>query len=184
MDHEYGMGEEHLETQDYISSDVEYVETDADKEVYVPEPEVSDGTDFDVARTYPAEPAVPYEEPMSQHQKQHMEDIEKQYAPTRAVGVSQDVINLAQEFSSNSSEQAKAEALAQFSKHQLARFTSPKVIGPLLLMYAYRGKLSGLERVIWGAVGLGAAINAYGLMKPNKGFNHPLMKDVKGRIVG
>lgn len=175
-----------VETQDYIVSegDAEYVSTKSSDVEYINNAQVSDGTDFDYPQTYPPKPTVPFEDPLSEFQMNYAKEVDSEFAPTKAVGMTQDVFDLAKKFSSNADELAKAEALQDFSKKQLDRFTSPKVIGPLLLFYAYRGKLSYVERALWGAIGLGAAMNAYGMLKPNEGLRHPMIKDVKARVIG
>lgn len=162
-----------MNNMDFTDSDVEYVDTTA--EVYREEPvEVSSGADFDEPMTYPEDEPIAYDDPQTS----------QGFDPMKKIGVMQDTINLTQELSSSSSEQAKAQALQNFSQQQLARFTSPKVIGPLLLFYAYRGRFGAIERLLFGAIGAGAVIKAYGLAKPNQGFDHPLMKDVRGRVLG
>lgn len=163
-----------LETQDYIDTSVEYVDESSHSNPGMID--VSSGTDFDYDQAVPDEEPIPYDS--AEVDYAHVENVAK------PIGMTKDIYNLAQEFSSNSSEVAKAQALEEFSQRQLARFTSPKVIGPLLLFYAYRGRLSYVERAIWGAIGLGAAMRAYGMTKPGQGFDHPLMKTVKGRVIG
>jgi hypothetical protein len=57
-------------------------------------------------------------------------------------------------------------ALEQFSKSQLVRFMDVTIIGPLLLYWAYKGKLSPAERTIMGLIGLGTVIyNGRNFMK-------------------
>jgi hypothetical protein len=163
---DYGM-----ETQDFVDASVEYVDESQQN--------VSSGTDFDYANVSPDKPPIPYDS----HEVDYT-DIEMEYAPTKTVGVAQDFMDLTKNITGSGDELAKARALEDFSQRQLARFTSPKVIGPLLLFYAYRGRFSALERVVFGAVGVGALIKGYSLAKPGQGLDHPLMKTVKGRVIG
>ena len=163
---DYGM-----ETQDYMDTTVDYVSSD--------EQNVSSGTDFDYTQVLPDQPAIPYDSSQVDYT-----NIEAEYAPTKTVGVAQDFMDLTKNITGSGDELAKARALEDFSQRQLARFTSPKVIGPLLLFYSYRGRFSVLERVVFGAIGVGALIKGYSLAKPGQGLDHPLMKTVKARVVG
>lgn len=157
-----------LETQDYIDADVEYVSTESNNTQFIDDAQVTTDTDFDYPQTVPDYPAQSYDD----------------LPPTQPISMAQDFLELSQQMTSEGDELAKAQALENFSQKQIARFTSPKVIGPLLLFYAYRGRFSTLERVVIAAIGVGAALKGYGMTKPGQGLDHPLMKTVKGRIVG
>jgi len=49
-------------------------------------------------------------------------------------------------------------SIEMFSKSQLVRFMDVTVLGPLMLYYAYKGKLSPLERGVLALIGAGTVI--------------------------
>lgn len=179
---DFGFGEDNSDEMDYVDENVEYVSTDANEAPFVPDASISDGTDFDLPLTYPAEPAVPFNESMSVDEMAYTKELEQQYAPTRPIGIAQDVVTLSQQLSQGNDIE-KMRALEEFSQKQIAMFTSPKVVGPLLVFWAYRGRLSYVERALLGAVGVGALIKGFGVGKASSTYDHPLMKTVKAKVV-
>lgn len=87
----------------------------------------------------------------------------------KAIGVTKDLMTLAQAASSGEANTILS-AVEQFSKSQLVRFLDISVIGPLLLYWAYKGKLSAAERTVMGLIGAGTVVyNARNFLK-NRGI--------------
>lgn len=155
MDGFEGYGEQDYEQIDYADPEVTYVATNEDAVEYLKDPNVSDGTDFDLPQTLPQYPAEAYDQPVSTAMEEEILRLQQEYAPTQAVGVTQDILNFTNSVATGDKEIA-SDALQAFSKTQISRFTSPKVIGPVLLLWAWRGKLSWMERALMVVVGVGA----------------------------
>ncbi len=76
---------------------------------------------------------------------------------TKKQGIATDFMTLAQASTSGDSE-IMLSAIEKFSKSQLVRFLDVSVLGPLLLFWAYRGKLTKGERLMLGLIGAGTMI--------------------------
>lgn len=73
------------------------------------------------------------------------------------LGIAQDLMTLAQSASSGDADTI-LRAMEQFSKAQYVRFLDITIIGPLLLFWAWRGRLSAGERTLMALIGLGTVI--------------------------
>lgn len=176
MDSYYGDEMNFDESQDFTDTEVEYVTQESDQITYLTDPQVSSGVDQDLPQVYPPKAAVPFETGLSDQEEAEIEYLQHEYAPTKAAGVTQDLIDLARNVAQGD-ERLVAQSLSQFSQSNLQRFTSPKVVGPILLFWAYRGRLSALERVLVGLIGAGAVVSGYNLLKGSQSsFSHPMQK--------
>lgn len=75
----------------------------------------------------------------------------------KGASVVNDLIDFSQSVGTGEAEQI-LQGLEKFSKSQLVRFMDITIIGPLLLYYAYKGRLSVGERTIIGLIGLGTVV--------------------------
>lgn len=60
------------------------------------------------------------------------------------------------------------EALEKFKKSQLIRMLDMTVIGPVMIWYAYKGKLSMMERTLLGVIGASTILYNYRNWLSNK----------------
>lgn len=121
-------------------SSVEYIQSaeDAFKEPEILHAEITAGTE---------QPT--YQSPMER-------ELQTPQLP-KASGIATDLMSLAQAASSGDA-QTIFSAVEQFSKSQLVRFLDITIIGPMLLVWAYRGRLSTMERFLMGVIGAGTVI--------------------------
>ena len=75
----------------------------------------------------------------------------------KKIGMVSDLTELAQSATSGDAD-VMLNAIEKFSKGQMVRFFDITVIGPIMLYYAYKGKLSPIERMILGLIGGGTVI--------------------------
>lgn len=102
----------------------------------------------------------------------------------RKMGVVSDLSDLAYTASTGDA-QTVLRAIELFSKSQLVRFMDVTVIGPILLYYAYKGKLNPLERGILGLIGTGTVIyNLRNFMKNREVINGTTASEIKEIIQG
>ncbi len=94
---------------------------------------------------------------------EEMMDVAQDVAPAMPasyqskLGVASDLMTLAQSASSGDADTI-LNAMEQFSKAQYVRFLDITIIGPLLLFWAWRGKLSSIERTMMALIGAGTVI--------------------------
>jgi hypothetical protein len=101
-------------------------------------------------------------------------DQPQEFAPPKSgkFAVAQDIMTLAQAASSGDSETI-LNAMEKFSKSQLVRFLDIAFIGPALIFWAYRGKLSTIERTLMGLIGAGTVVYNYRNYVKNKEILQP-----------
>lgn len=88
----------------------------------------------------------------------NVKDMENAFPTQKGkLGIAQDLMTLAQAAQSGDSDTI-LNAVEQFSKSQLVRFMDITIIGPLLLFWAWKGKLSKVERGLMGLIGAGTVI--------------------------
>lgn len=101
----------------------------------------------------------------------------------KKTGVATDLVTLAQAASSGDA-QTILGAVEQFSKSQLVRFLDISVIGPVLLYWAYKGKLSSMERMLMGLIGAGTVIyNGKNYIKNKQVLNNPQLQSIKEELI-
>lgn len=181
-----------IEEQENYDFDAEatYVTTSESDVEYLQDPNVSAGTDFDLPQVLPSHTAesmtdIEYED-LEPADYDSTEDDEYEYVDEEdsiaaKTGVVQDFVDLSKGIASGNPDDA-ASAIEEFSASQIDRFSSPKLIGPILLYWAFKGKLTKVERAIAGLVGAGALIRGYGVrskVKTVQTFAHPLATHLK-----
>lgn len=90
-------------------------------------------------------------------EEEQMPEVGPELPGGAPVGITKDLMSLAQAASSGEADTI-LKAVEQFSKSQLVRFMDITVIGPILLYWAYKGKLSITERTILGLIGAGTLV--------------------------
>lgn len=99
-----------------------------------------------------------------------------------AAGVAKDLSQLAQTATSGDLDKVLV-GLETFSKAQLTRFLDITFIGPVLLLWAYKGKLSPLERALMAMIGLGTvAYNFRNFKKSSALMNNAQVQAIKDQI--
>ena len=74
--------------------------------------------------------------------------------------------------------------MEKFSKSQIVRFMDISVIGPLLLYWAWRGKLSMTERTLMGLIGAGTVdYNGRNYLKNKKVISKDQLQAIKTELV-
>ena len=129
---------------------------------YIPQPEM------------PAQSMPPgYEHPMYDQVK----------PPTTKGAIAQDFMKLAQAASSGDAGTILS-AMEQFSKSQLVRFLDVSVLGPLMLFWAWRGKLSKTERMMLGLIGAGTIVyNGRNYLRNKKVIQPKELQAIKTELV-
>lgn len=99
-----------------------------------------------------------------------------------AVGIADDLSELAKNASTGDVFTIMT-GLESFSKSQLLRFMDVTVIGPLLLVWAWKGKLSKFERSVLALIGVGTVIyNARNMMTNQKLISNEQLAKIKEQI--
>jgi len=124
----------------------------------------------------------------NQHEEQQTENYEEpeniyeagrvySYAPQKTVG--QEVVNLARTVEGGEAIEI-VNALEEFSKSQIVRFLDFSFIGPVLMYYAYKGKLSKSERALLALIGVGTTVyNFRNFYNKQKKFAGGVIADAK-----
>lgn len=152
---EYGLGEDY----DASDSEVDYLPSTSDEVIDVP---VNEGDNI-MQNVQEAAPAMP-----ASYQSK--------------LGIASDLMTLAQSASSGDADTI-LNAMEKFSKSQLVRFMDITVIGPLLLFWAWRGKLSKGERFMMGLIGAGTVIyNGRNYLKNKKVIQPAELQAIKQEL--
>lgn len=161
------MQDENSMDQNYEDSTVEYVENYSEPEVTIvgngsnTRDEMSDLQDTPTNDFYSPHDSIP------------------QGSIPKSAGVVSDLATLAYDVSSGDAARVLM-GLEQFSKSQLVRFLDITVIGPILLLYAYKGRLSAVERSVLGLIGLGTVIyNGRNFLKKREMLTGTTMAQIK-----
>jgi len=102
---------------------------------------------------------------------------------SKPLGVAKDLMTLAQAASSGDADTI-LRGIEMFSKSQLTRFLDISVIGPLLLFWAWKGKLSKTERMVMGLIGAGTVIyNGRNYLKNKKIVQPAELQAIKQELV-
>lgn len=176
------MIDESNEQYDMYDVEATYVDPDESNVEYLQDPNVSNSSDFDLPNTLPPSPTEAADD-FTQSDMEYVDDEMYEYDEETIpkVGMVQDVLDLTKNITSGNADQ-KAQAIETFSEAQIKRFTSPKIVGPLLMYWAFKGKLSTVERALIGAVGLGAALRGYSVrstVKKAEVYYHPMSQHLK-----
>ena len=135
------------------------------------------------------EPAGPDEMQITMNPEVIMPDDQQHYTPPvqetgtgRKVGLVNDMLDLASSATTGEAD-IMLQAVEKFSKSQMVRFFDISVIGPLLLYYAYKGKLNPIERTVLGLIGLGTvAYNARNFLGNRQILSSPAVVAIKEEL--
>lgn len=94
--------------------------------------------------------------PEGQNMAPPQQSVTQTKEPTAAIV--QDLARIAAAAQSGDKNQM-IDAMENFSLSQLSRFRNLTVVGGLLVMWAYRGKLSAIERAMMGLIGTGILVS-------------------------
>jgi len=100
----------------------------------------------------------------------------------RKIGLVNDMMDLASSATTGEAD-IMLQAIEKFSKSQMARFFDVSVIAPLMMLYAFKGKLNPIERSVLGLIGAGIMINsARNFLGNRKVFSSPAVVAIKEEL--
>lgn len=127
-----------------------------------------------------------YETASSESSNQQPEEEEEQIQDEtffqRKTGLVSDMMELAEGASSGQAD-IMLQSIEQFSKSQIVRFFDISVIGPILLYYAFKGKLNPIERSVLALIGVGTVVyNGRNFLKNRKIMSSPDLVALKNEL--
>lgn len=163
-------------------------EPDSQEGVYVADPQSQEGTYVQqapqvVQPTEIIDPMMVQHTPVSSGTDFPQGAAHPMQAPRTGISaVASDLTQLAQAASTGDASTIM-NAMEKFSKSQLARFMDITIIGPLLLLWAYRGNLSKGERMLMGLIGAGTVIyNGRNYFQNKKVINPQQIQNIQNEL--